>query len=188
MIRFMQLLLVCCLALPAFAQDAQVAVYPDPTKVTGKEVQARKSPMAVTSLKTDEGYMKIVYSQPHLRGRQMVGKEVPYGQVWRVGANEATELFATAEFEIAGMDVKPGAYSVFAIPNQDKWTLILNKSLGQWGAYSYDEKMDVARAEAQVQKADKTYEAFTMWFGADGKSLNLAWGDSMVSFPVETDD
>lgn len=180
------LLFLCLAATIAVAQNT-AQVYPAPDKISGKEMEARKSPMMVASLKMGNDYAKIIYSQPHLRGRQMLGKEVAYDKVWRMGANEATELFLNEDLEINGTEISEGAYSLFAIPGADKWTLIVSKALGEWGAYNYDEKKDVARIDAPVKKSDKSYEAFTIWFGADGKSLNFAWGTTMVSYEVEFD-
>ncbi len=169
----------------SMAQEAQVT--PDPEKISGEEVEARKSPLAVTTLRSGDAYAKIVYSQPHLRGRQMLGDKVSYGKVWRLGANEATEIFLTADLKIGEKTLDAGAYSVYAIPEKDKWTLIFNHSLGQWGAYGYNEKKDAARVEVPVKEAPMNFEAFTIWFDAEGPSLNMAWGDTWVNVPVSFD-
>lgn len=178
--------LFCGVSLNALAQD--VAVMPKPEKVTGKSVEAKPSPMAVASMKSEDGYIKVVYSQPHLKGRKMLGEKEPYGKVWRLGANEATEITLTEETEFKGKDLEAGTYSMFAIPEKDKWTIIFNKALGQWGAYSYDESQDALRVEASVVKAEKTFEPFTIWFSADGSAMHMAWGDTQVNLPVEIDD
>ena len=164
---------------------AQVVVTPKPGKVTGKAVEARPSPMAVATLKDGDTYVKVVYNQPHLKGRNMIGGTDPYGKVWRLGANEATEITLTQGITVGGKELAAGTYSMFAIPNEDKWTLIFNSGLGQWGAYSYDESMDVLRVDAPVKKADKAFEAFTIWFSEDGSAMNMAWGETMVSVPVK---
>lgn len=164
---------------------AQVTVTPKSDKVTGKTVEARPSPMAVATLKDGDTYVKVVYNQPHLKGRNMIGEKEPYGKVWRLGANEATEITLTAGITVAGKELAAGTYSMFAIPNEDKWTLIFNSGLGQWGAYSYDESMDVLRVDAPVKKADKSFEAFTIWFSEDGSTMNMAWGETMVSVPIK---
>lgn len=186
--HILTLLLIFCTGLLT-AQEDVVKVYPPLNRISGEEVEPRKSPMAVTSLLNDEGYVKITYSQPHLRGRKMLGGDaVPYGKVWRLGANEATELFTTTEFEIGDKELKKGAYSLFAIPGETEWTLIANSDLGLWGAYSYDEDNDLFRVSAPTRKSDRRFEAFTIWFSEDGSELNMAWGDTMVSWPVELDD
>lgn len=178
-------LLSAGLSLNAWAQE--VAVMPQPEKVTGKAVDMRPSPMAVASMKSDEGYIKVVYSQPHLKGRKMIGEKEPYGKVWRLGANEATEITLTEDTEFGDEELEAGTYSMFAIPEQDKWTIIFNKALGQWGAYSYNESEDALRVEAPVEKASKTFEAFTIWFSEDGSAMHMAWGDNQINLPVEID-
>lgn len=169
------------------AMAQEVAVMPKPEKVTGKAVDAKPSPMAVASMKSEEGYIKVVYSQPHLKKRKMLGEKEPYGKVWRLGANEATEITLTEDTEFNGEELEAGTYSMFAIPEEDKWTIIFNKALGQWGAYSYDESKDALRVEAPVEEAEKTFEPFTIWFSADGSAMHMAWGDTQVNLPVEID-
>lgn len=177
------LLLAFVLSQNVSAQD--VAVTPKPEKLTGKAVEARPSPMAVATMKKGDAYVKVVYNQPHLRGRKMIGEKEAYGKVWRLGANEATEITLTKDMTIGGKKLKAGTYSMFAIPEEDKWTIIFNSGLGQWGAYSYDESKDVNRVEVPVEKAEKTFEAFTIWFDADGSAMNMAWGDTKVSLPLQ---
>lgn len=165
------------------AQD--VVVSPNSKRLNHGEVEARKSPMSSSFMKKGDAYARVVYNQPHLRGREMLGKKEPYGKLWRLGANEATELFITADLDIAGETLNQGAYSVFAIPEEDKWTLVFNSGLGQWGGYSYNAENDVLRVEVPTQKASKSFEAFTIWFSDDGSALNFAWGDTQVSAAVE---
>ena len=162
----------------------QVTVFPPADWIDGKEVEARKSPLAVASLLDGDQYVKVVYNQPHLRGREMLGKELPYGKLWRFGANEATEIFLTQPLTLAGQTLAPGAYSLFCVPQENEWTLIVNRALGEWGAYNYDEARDVARLSQSVTPADKPYEAFTIWFSPTGNSLNAAWGKKAVSWPI----
>ena len=164
---------------------SEVTVFPPADWIDGKEIEARKSPMAVASARKGDSYVKVVYNQPHLRGRDMLGKELPYDKLWRFGANEATELFTTQPITLAGQALPAGAYSLFAVPRADSWTLIVNKALGEWGAYNYDEADDVARLPQPLETADKNYEAFTLWFSPDGSRLNAAWGDKRASWPVE---
>ena len=159
-------------------------VRPTNNRVTTKAVEARKSPLALTTLRVGDSYAKIVYSQPHLRGRTMLGNTISYDQVWRLGANEATEIFTTADLKIGDKILPAGAYSVFAIPTEKTWTLIFNKGLGQWGAYTYDESLDQLRVDAKVLRASKPYEAFNIWFEDSGDALNFAWGNDLVTVPV----
>ena len=175
----------------ALAQD--VKIQPRASKITTAAPEAKKSPMNSTSLLTEDGYARIVYSQPMLRGRQMLGSEVDYGKVWRFGANEATELFLTEELEIGeDTELPAGAYAIFCIPSADSWTLIFNRGLGEWGAYNYDESLDVARVTLPVQRSDEAFEAFTIYFedvpDAESDKLVMAWGNSKVEAMVEFDD
>ena len=177
-------LVLCCL-LTGFgesllAQDA--VILPRPDRITTAAPVAKKSPMNSASMLTEDGYIRIVYSQPMLRGRQMLGDQVPFGKIWRLGANEATELFTTADLQFGENVLPAGAYSVFAIPAEDNWTLIFNRGLGQWGAYNYEEDQDALRVMVPVTKSDNSYEAFTAFF--QGNALNLAWGTTLVAVPV----
>ncbi len=172
-----RLLISCCLILLVSSYtSAQEAVTPRP------------SPLAIVTMKYDETYVKITYSQPHKRGRQVFGELVPYGQVWRTGANEATEITTTGDLLIASDTLKAGTYSIFTIPNPDKWTIIFNKHLGQWGSYNYVEKADVMRAIVPVNELqDVVYEPFTISFEQKNEKaeLLLQWDDSKVSLPIE---
>jgi hypothetical protein len=164
---------------------AQVVVTPKSDRISGKALEPRPSPMAVATLKDGDTYVKVVYNQPHLKGRKMIGDQEPYGKVWRLGANEATEITLTEGITVGGKELAAGTYSMFAIPNEDQWTIIFNSGLGQWGAYSYDESLDVLRVDVPVKEADKTYEAFTIWFSEDGSAMNMAWGETLVSVPIK---
>ena len=153
--------------------------------IAQKAMEPRPSPMAVAKMKKDNAYIKVTYCQPHLRNRKMLGDQIPYGQVWRLGANEATEITLTQDVELGGEKVNAGTYSMFAIPNKNSWTIILNNELGLWGAYEYDESNDVARIEVPVQKSSETYEPFTIKFSETGTAMMMMWDDTMVEVPVE---
>ncbi len=163
------------------AQDAKMQ--PRADKITSTAPVAKKSPMNSASMSTADGYARIVYSQPMLRGRDMFGDQVAYGKVWRLGANETTELFLTADAMIGGKLLPAGAYSMFAIPSEGTWTLVFNRALGDWGAYSYSEAEDVLRVDAPVKKTDESFEAFTVWF--DAGNMIMAWGTTRVMVPIE---
>ena len=163
------------------AQEA-ASVLPRPDRITTAAPVPKKSPMNAASMRAGEGYVRVVYSQPMLRGRQMLGDQVPYGQLWRLGANEATELFATRDLTVGDRVLPAGAYSVFAIPEAEAWTLVFNRDLGQWGAYSYRQERDALRVRVPVEQIDNPYEAFTIFF-ADGE-LVMAWGTTRAAVPV----
>ena len=148
-------------------------------------LEPKPSPMAVAIAKQGDTYVKIVYSQPHKRGREIFGSElVPYGKVWRLGANEATEITLTDGLKIGGKTLKAGTYSMYAIPEKDQWTIIFSSMLGEWGAYNYDESQDVLRVEVPVQSSETAYEPFTMMFNEKGTELTMVWDKTKVVLPV----
>lgn len=160
---------------------------------TGTDVQAqaapkpRKSPLAVTQLKSGKTYIRIIYSQPFKNDRQIFGGLVPYDKVWRLGANEATEITTTHKIKIGGKTLPAGTYTMFAIPQASKWTIILNKEVGLWGEYDYKQKQDQLRFEVPVKMQDQSWEAFTIKFDKTGKisTLTLVWDKTAVEIPVE---
>ena len=117
----------------------------------------------------------------------MFGNLVPYGKVWRTGANEATEITTTKNILINGVLLKAGTYSIFSIPEKEKWTIIINSDLGLWGAYNYNEKMDVLRFDVPVQRIKEPYEAFTMQFNQRNElaDLILLWDRTKVTIPIK---
>jgi hypothetical protein len=151
-------------------------------------LKPRPSPLAMVSARYKDTYLKITYSQPNKRGREVFGKLVPYGQVWRTGANEATEITFTRDLKVNGVEVKAGTYSLFTIPGKENWTVILNADLGLWGAYNYNEKTDVLRFNTpNVLITDMVYESFTIWMDQKNEKgeLVMAWDKSKVSVPVQ---
>ncbi|MBL7849050.1 MAG: DUF2911 domain-containing protein [Cyclobacteriaceae bacterium] len=171
--------LFLCLVLAAQVSQAQDAVKPRP------------SPMAIVSNRYKDTYTKITYSQPHKHGRAIFGALVPYGQVWRTGANEATELTITKDIKINGLDLKAGTYSLFTIPGKESWTIILNSDLGQWGAYNYNSKLDVLRFDVPVVPVTEfVYEAFTILIDPKNSKadLVLAWDRTKVIIPLQFQD
>lgn len=126
--------------------------------------------------------LKIVYSRPQLDGRSL-DKLAPKGKVWRTGANEASQITFYKDVNFGGDTVKAGTYSLFTIPGEKEWTIIINSATNDWGAYSYDKSKDVLRVKAPVKKSEKSIEAFAMTV-QDGK-LHLGWGNTIVSVPVK---
>lgn len=152
---------------------------PDPVR--------RKSPTAIATVKHAGTYVKIVYGQPYKSGREIFGNLVPYGEVWRTGANEATEITATGDIIFAGETLEAGTYSLFTIPNEETWTIILNSELGLWGAFDYDASKDVMRVEAEANRTEQTDEAFTIQFGevqADSADMIIKWDQTEVRVPI----
>ena len=147
------------------------------------------SPMDAAIFRESRGadpIVKVVYSRPQKKGREVFGGLVSYGQMWRTGANEATEVRFYRDVKFGGKDVKAGTYTLYAIPNESKWTLVLNSKTDTWGAYQYDESKDVARTEVDTQKAPSTIEAFAIAYKKvdGGVHMLMGWDDTMVAVPI----
>jgi hypothetical protein len=137
------------------------------------------------------GKITIIYSRPNAKGRLIFGGINPYGQVWRTGANEATTINFSENVIFEGQKVPAGTYSLFTIPEKDEWTIILNKTVEQWGAYSYNKDMDFLRVTVKPQKLRTKTESFTIIFQNNttkSADMNLAWDQIMVAIHLETDD
>ncbi|AXY78722.1 DUF2911 domain-containing protein [Paraflavitalea soli] len=118
---------------------------------------------------------RVIYSRPLKNGRSVFGELVEYGQIWRLGANEATEIEIYKDVKCGTETrLKKGRYTMYAIPYQDKWTIIFNKETDIWGAFQYDPKKDALRVDVPAQKLPESAEAFTMQFEKDSTGLNLA--------------
>lgn len=129
---------------------------------------------------------RVIYSRPQKNGRTVFGELVEYNTVWRLGANEATEIEFFKDVKLGSTKVKKGRYTLYAIPAVDKWTIILNKETDIWGAFKYDQKKDVLRTDVPVQKQTDITEVFSMQFekSSTGISLVIAWDDVLVKLPV----
>lgn len=143
-----------------------------------------KSPadIAMYSTKADGAIAKVVYSRPQLKGRNM-SKLAPAGKVWRLGANESTEVRFYKDVMLGGKAVKAGTYTMFAIPGDSEWTIILNKELHTWGSGSYKQANDVVRATGKVSKNSKFVEALAITFSKG--DMYIGWGDTIVTVPVK---
>lgn len=130
--------------------------------------------------------IKVVYSRPAKKGREIFGVLEQFGKVWRVGANESTEIRFYKSATVGGKKIKAGTYSLFAIPNKDKWTIIINKQIDKWGAFTYDQTKDVVRADVNVKSLDKPLETLSITFTtqATGANLVIGWDLSTVELPI----
>ncbi len=126
--------------------------------------------------------MTISYGRPYKKGRDIFGGLVSTGQVWRTGADEATEITFEKGAVVAGRQVSAGTYTLFTIPGKE-WTIILNKELGQWGAFKYDKSKDVMQAPVKATEANKPVEQFTITIKEDG--FIMAWDKTQVFVPVK---
>ena len=135
---------------------------------------------------TDPLLARVVYSRPQRNGRNVFGELLEYGNIWRLGANEATEIEFFKDMVIGNKIVSKGRYTLYAIPNENKWTIIVNKDTDIWGAFKYDSNQDVVRVDAPVQKLTEGLEAFTLIFEKSGTGfvLTAAWDTMAVSMPI----
>jgi hypothetical protein len=134
----------------------------------------RPSPPAQVSCKFSDGKsITVDYSSPRMKGRKIFGGLVPYGQVWRAGANEATTFVSDTNLSVGGKDVPAGSYTIFAIPDPDKWTLIISKKTGEWGVPYPGQENDLARTDMKVSKASGPVENFTIGFDQQGSTCTL---------------
>ncbi len=166
------LLSLAALAIPALSQQ-------DKSK--------RPSPPAKAECKFSDGKtIAVDYSSPRMRGRKIYGGLVPFGEVWRAGANEATTFVTAADVTVGGKDVPAGSYTIFAIPNADKWTLIISKTTGEWGTKYSGEANDLARVDMKVSSLPSPVENFTIAFdhAGAGCTLRLDWETTRASVEI----
>lgn len=149
-----------------------------------KDKSQRPSPPEQAQCKFSDGKTVTVdYSSPRAKGRKIFGDLVPYGQVWRTGANEATTFVTTADLKAGSLNIPAGNYTIFTIPNQDKWTLIVNKKTGEWGIpYKY-ESDELGRTDMTRSDAGSAVENFTISFDQGGHActMNIMWENTKAS-------
>jgi hypothetical protein len=172
---------------PAVADSACPVLMPDKVPVEG-----RQSPLDSLTFTAGGKTVKLCYGRPSARGRKMIGGEnVPFGKLWRTGANEPTVIFTPVALEIAGVKVPPGKYSLYSVPGEKQWEIIVNRSTSQWGHEStYTEEVkaqEVGRGKAPVEKLSKPVETFTITPHPTGKAqhLYLDWETTRVVIPVK---
>lgn len=152
--------------------------------VLGGFAFAQKAPQS-PAMTTESANVKITYGQPSKRDREIFGKLVPYGQVWRTGANAATEVTFKKDVTFGGAKVKAGTYTLFTIPNPGEWTVILNSQLKQWGSYEYDKVKDKNIAEVSVKSmaTDSVWEKLTIT--AEDSQITIGWDNTMIHVPLK---
>lgn len=142
-----------------------------------------KSPAAKAEGTINGTTVLINYHQPSANGRTVMGELVPYGEIWRTGANNATTIEVDRDIKVEGQPLPKGKYALFTIPNQDEWIIIFNKNANQWGSYNYDEADDVLRVNVKPMKTDKFVETFIIVPGGDG--VDMSWENTKVKFKVD---
>jgi len=158
---------VLVLSLVAFSQD-------DKTKKMA-------SPPAKAEGTIDGVKITIDYHQPSAKGRKIMGELVPFGKVWRTGANATTSIELSADAKIEGQAIAKGKYSIYTIPGESEWTIIFNKDI-KLAAYDYNEKNDVLRVKVKPTKTPAMVETFTI--SVDKNKVTLQWENTSASFTV----
>ncbi|MBZ5504061.1 MAG: DUF2911 domain-containing protein [Acidobacteriia bacterium] len=149
----------------------------------------RPSPPGTAEVTLKNKKVTIEYSRPFLKGRKVGQELAPYGKVWRTGANEATALTTEVNLNIGGVKVPAGKYTLYTLPSEGTWKLIINKQTGQWGT-QYDESQDLARVDMKKSALPQSVEQFTISFDKKGEStaeLNLDWENTRVSVAVKAE-
>jgi hypothetical protein len=148
--------------------------------------QAPKSPHETTKATIDGAAISVTYGRPSVRGRKIMGALVPYGTVWRTGADEATTLTTDKAIQIGGTSVPAGTYTLYTLPGESAWQLIVNKQTGQWGT-EYDQKQDLARIPLKKNATAAPVEQLTISVDknpAGGGVLKIAWENTELTAPV----
>lgn len=159
------------------------------TKAQGLKMPQASSSQSITQ-EFGLGKITLTYSRPNTKGRKIFGALEPYGAVWRTGANSATVITFTDEVTIEGNKVPAGEYALFSIPDAKEWTIILNKTTKQWGAYDYKQADDFVRFKVKPAKTAALTETFTMQFAnvtASTADLVLAWENTAITLHLKTD-
>ncbi len=175
---------VLTIALMAFALVFSVEA--NAQKIPGLD----KSPMDASSFpssyKVADKAVKVTYSRPKLKDRDAMELMTKGGPVWRTGANESAEITFYKDVKFGGGAIKAGTYSLFTIPGESEWTVILNSKLNQWGAYTYDESADVARVKVTSESDETSVEDFSILFKEveGGAHMIMAWGTIRVAVPI----
>jgi len=154
--------------------------------VIASSAWAQSSPPATTSATIAGKKIQINYSSPRMHGRKIMGGLVPFGQVWRTGADSATTMSTEANLEIGTLKVPKGNYTIYTIPQAAEWTLIVSKELGQWGT-DYHPKLDLGRAKMSVKALAAPVENFKLEISSQGANsglLTMTWEKTQASIPV----
>lgn len=184
--RFLKsvLCLVCLgLMVTVSAQEEQTAPVEEKAAEVAKTVMSPR--MEATGM-VGEAEVMLAWGAPSVRDREIFGELVPFGKVWRTGANECSVLETSKNLMVAGEELPAGKYGLFTIPGEDKWTIIFNSNADQFGHYDYDESSDVLRIEVPSKTLDESVETMDMFVKEkEGKSwIGIKWADTKVAFEV----
>jgi hypothetical protein len=187
-VHALALLTLTAASSPAAADSACPVLLPNDVPVKG-----RQSPLDSLTFTASKQRVKVCYGRPSARGRTMIGGQgVPYGKLWRTGANEPTVIFTPVALEIAGVKVQPGKYSLYTVPGEKEWEVIVNRSTTQWGHENdYTDEVraqEVGRGKAPAEKLTAPVETFTITAepaSRDVQRLVLTWEKTKVAIPVK---
>jgi len=153
-----------------------------------QDKSSRPSPPAKAECRlADSKTVTIDYSSPRAKGRKIFGALVPYGQIWRAGANESTTFVVGSDIAVGGKAVPAGNYTLFAIPGENKWTLVISKKTGEWGTAYPGPDNDLARIDMKVSKTSAPVENFTIAFDQSGGActLRMEWESTRASVGIK---
>lgn len=181
-------LLVIGMVSGAFAQNKMPAMDKSPMDISYYPVNYPI--LKIQNKVTEPIVARVMYSRPQRNGRTIFGELVEYGKVWRMGANEATEIEFFKDVTMGGKSIPKGRYTIYAIPEPDKWTVIVNKETDTWGSFKYDSKNDLVRMEAPVQKLADPADDFSLSFekSTGGFNMQVAWDTVMVNLPLKVNE
>src|SRR5690625_4521245 len=149
------------------------------------------SPQTTVKQNFSTSYIKLEYSRPAVNGRTIFGDLIPYGEVWRTGANAVTKITFGEDVDFAGEPVKKGTYALYTIPSEEEWKVILNKGVENWGAGGFDEQENVLVVTVAPQHLEQPQESFSISLEKLTKNsgnLVLAWSDVGLEVPIKTDN
>jgi hypothetical protein len=160
---------------PLDQSPMDMAYFPNNYTILKSQDKVKEAPLA-----------RVIFSRPQKNNRTVFGELIDYNTVWRLGANEATEIEFFREVKVGGKKVPKGRYTLYAIPQPGEWIIIINRDTDVWGAFKYDQKKDVARVTVPTIKNAQTVEIFSMDFVRSGNTvnLNIAWDDVSVNVPI----
>ncbi len=180
------LIISFCISIITFSQTNSLIPAVDKSPMDMSTYPPNYPLLKIQDKATEPLAARIIYSRPQKNNRIIFGELLEYNKVWRFGANENTEIEFYKDVKIGSTKIKKGSYAVFAIPNKDKWTIILNKDLNTWGAFKYDASKDVVKIDVPTQKSTEIAEVFYVYFDktAKGFSMNAGWDDIKISMPI----
>jgi len=188
----MSLILGTALGIAAVAEEpASHVAEADCIIMNTTNFDSRLSPLDSLSFEVGGETVKICYGRPSARGRTMIGGEaVPYGKLWRTGANEPTMIHTPVSISVAGVEIEPGTYSLYTVPAEGDWEIVVNRSISQWGRENrYTDEIraqEVGRGTAKSEHTEEHVETFTMRTEPSdgGVILFLEWENTRVSVPI----